>query len=109
MARGSTDRRRRSCALVELREAETIYRFNWHPPGPYDLLHVELAAGGGIVSCNGPTCAQCSKHIVEVGFVGRVWLYVKRPVFDPIGKGWWIAYPVDEFHRLSLLANGATP
>jgi len=82
-----------------------------HPPGPYDLLHVELAPDGGVVACDGPACAQCSKHIVECGFVARVWLYVANPLRDErmpdAFRPAWLSYDIAEFHRLSLIANGA--
>lgn len=80
-----------------LRAAETYLR-NGHPPGPYDLIHVELATGlrigvdrspdglpvgqapyvvtsGGVVACDGPRCPGCAAQILDVGFVGGVWLY----------------------------------
>jgi len=118
------------CIHAEMRAIDEArgYIARHHPPGPYDLLHVELAPDGGVVACNGPTCAQCSKHIVECGFVGRVWLFERdgcaycdantiapdRPELRSKqqcgrGHGGWRSYDVAEFHRLSLLANGATP
>lgn len=40
-----------------------------------DLLQVELAADDSVVACDGPSCWQCSREILDVGFVGGVWLY----------------------------------
>lgn len=91
---------------------------------PLDLLHVERAADGSVVACEGPTCAQCSKAIVESGLVARVWLCVSlatvHPVITQSAVGdWivyqdritptWVAYEPDEFHRLSMIASGVTP
>lgn len=85
----------------------------------FDLLHVELSPDGGIVACNGPECAQCSKHIVDSEFIGRVWLYVAVERYDAdnliglLSKKHripsWVSYTPEEFHRLSLQASGAMP
>jgi deoxycytidylate deaminase len=40
-----------------------------------DLVHVELAADGGVVACDGPRCPGCSAWILDVGIVAGVWLY----------------------------------
>lgn len=51
-------------------------------PPPYgvtvDLVHVERAADGGVVACDGPSCWQCAREIVDVGFVDGVWLFEAR-------------------------------
>lgn len=47
--------------------------------GPYDLIHVELATHGGVVACVGPSCWQCSREVLDVGFVDGVWLYEATP------------------------------
>lgn len=60
-----------------LRSAATY--FDNHPSGPYDLVHVELAADGGVKPCSGPSCWQCSREILDVGFVGGVWIYEAMP------------------------------
>lgn len=44
-----------------------------------DLIHVELAADGGVVACAGPSCPDCAAQILDVGFVGGVWLYEAVP------------------------------
>lgn len=113
-------------ALDEAVAHRALASVNFDKEGPYDLLHVELAPDGGVVPCDGPVCAQCSKHIVNSEFIGRVWLYVavdspiETVVRDDDGKvierhskgrkiPTWVAYEPAEFHRLSLIANGAHP
>jgi hypothetical protein len=61
-----------------LREA-AVYLRNGHPTGPWDMIHVELAADGGVVACDGPSCPGCAAQILDVGFVGGVWLYERVP------------------------------
>ncbi len=93
-----------------LREA-AVYLRNGHPPGPYDLIHVELAPGpvkievarsadglsigqaphvvtGPVVACGGPSCLGCAAQILDAGFVGGVWLYQRVPPRGPCGGGW---------------------
>lgn len=83
-----------------LRAAED-YRRNGHPPGPYDLLHVELATDGGVVACAGPSCLPCAALILDVGFVGGVWLYEMGvppdELADAARRG--IAVPMRQFWR----------
>jgi deoxycytidylate deaminase len=42
---------------------------------PLDLVHVERAADGGVVVCDGPSCRGCAAQILDSSFVGWVWLY----------------------------------
>lgn len=86
-----------------LRQAE-VYRRNGHPPGPYDLIHVELGADGGVVACDGPSCPRCAALILDVGFVGGVWLY-KVQTFNADGSplhGMWCRYTALEFYRVTV-------
>jgi hypothetical protein len=83
-----------------LREAE-VYRRNGNPPGPYDLIHVELAADGGVVACSGPSCPGCAAHILDVGFVGGVWLYEAEP------RGWYCIGQIGHEHHRIEIGNGA--
>jgi deoxycytidylate deaminase len=69
----------------------------YHDLDDIDLVHVELAAEGGIVACAGPSCWQCSREIVDVGFVRGVWLYEFG-----LGRAQWRRYTADEFHRTTL-------
>ncbi len=88
-----------------LRAAE-VYRSMGHPPGPYDLIHVELSADGGVVACAGPGCWQCSREILDVGFVGGVWLYemTGEQQISALSnsQGRWRRYTAEEFHRVTL-------
>jgi len=100
-----------------LREASKFIA-NGHPPGPYDLIHVELASDGSVVACDGPRCVPCAVHIIEAGFVGGVWLYERAgcsycevggvPLDRqcPRGAGGWRRYTSDEFHRITLQRSG---
>lgn len=100
-----------------LREA-AVYVAMRRPLGPFDLLHVELAADGGVFACDGPGCWQCSREILDVGFVGGVWLYERAgcPHCEageiaperqcPRGAGGWRRYAAGEFHRVTLARCG---
>lgn len=122
-----------------LRAAAVSIHRGGYLPGPYDLVHVELAADGGVVACGGPSCWQCSREILDVGFVGGVWLYEAFPrercaggypgglhrymdrgrkVYCPIcgGDGWigpaaaaWRRYTAAEFHAATLERCGMAP
>jgi deoxycytidylate deaminase len=50
-----------------------------HTEERLDLVHVERAGDGAVVACDGPRCWQCSREILDVGFVGGVWLYEAVP------------------------------
>lgn len=64
-----------------LRDAMLVWIPNYGggEPGALDLVHVELATNGGVVACSGPSCWQCSREILDVEFVGGVWLYESTP------------------------------
>jgi deoxycytidylate deaminase len=99
-----------------------------------DLVHVELAADGGVVACDGPSCWQCSREILDVGFVAGVWLYLglsrclacrrfedsserdqdRRRRCPECGanltpRGIWRRYAAAEFHRSTLRNAGLEP
>jgi hypothetical protein len=81
-----------------------------------DLVHVELGPDGGVVACDGPRCAQCSREILDVGFVAGVWLYelVRTPdeseqlagsgVF--VERPTWRRYAAQDFHATTLARLG---
>jgi len=114
--------------------AGEVYRTLGHPPGPYDLIHVELAADGGVVACDGPSCWQCAREVLDVGFVGGVWLYlgVSRCLAcrrfedssdksadrwrrcpecgtDMTPQGAWRRYTAEELYRVTLERCGMVP
>jgi len=97
-------------AEVRALRAAVEYGIHGRAEGPWDLIHVELAADGGVVACDGPSCWQCSREILDVGFVGGVWLHEEWPTED---GGWtpgiWHRYTPEEFHRVSLQRCGMKP
>lgn len=101
------------CVHAEMRALEeaiahrALASVNFEKVGTYELLHVELRPDGGVLPCDGPSCAQCSKHIVDAEFIGGVWLFVDVKI--PRSLPTWVRYDPAEFHRLSMLANGAQP
>jgi hypothetical protein len=90
-------------AEVRALRAAEVYRRNGHPPGPYDLIHVELAADGGVVACSGPSCPGCAAQILDVGFVGGVWLYEMQP------QGWYCIGQLGREHARTEIGNGICP
>lgn len=99
---GTCGRRSVHAEVRALRNAE-VYIASHHPPGPYDLIHVELAPDGGVVACAGPSCPGCAAQILDVGFVGGVWLYEEWPTRD---GGWvygiWHRYLAAEFYEVTM-------
>lgn len=91
-----------------LREAAVYMQH--HGGGPWDLIHVELAADGGVVACDGPSCPGCAAQILDVGFVGGVWLYEEWPM-DSGGwiPGIWHRYSAEEFYRVTMERCGRHP
>lgn len=103
-----------------LRDAMLVWipYYGGSEPGALDLVHVELAQDGGVVACDGPSCWQCSREILDVGFVGGVWLYERAgcPHCEagaispdnqcPRGAGGWRRYIAEEFHRATLKRCG---
>lgn len=66
-----------------------------------DLVHVERAPDGRVVACSGPSCWQCSREIVDVGFVAGVWLYQVAS-----SGAAWCRYSAVEFHGATLKSCG---
>lgn len=89
-----------------LRDAERLWipHYGGGGPGELDLVHVELAPDGGVVACDGPSCWQCSREILDVGFVGGVWLY-ERDLLG-VARPMWCRYSADEFYRVTLARCG---
>lgn len=69
-----------------------------------ELVHVK-AVDGKLVAGGGPSCVQCSRLIVDVGFIAGVWLYeayvssAPGPQLSPSG---WFYYTAADFHRVTL-------
>lgn len=76
---GTCGQRSVHAEMRALREAEVYTRY--HGAGPWDLVHVELADPrmpaheGAVYACDGPSCMPCASLILDVGFIGGVWLY----------------------------------
>lgn len=93
--------------------------------GELELVHVERGADGKVVPCAGPSCWQCSREILDVGFVAGVWLYEGEPLEayaarltdDPgfvlsqpaPAPPRWRRYTAADFHRATLVACGMVP
>jgi deoxycytidylate deaminase len=69
----------------------------WPGAVELDLVHVELAPDGSVVACDGPSCWQCSREIVEARSISGVWLYQVATV----GAAWH-RYGAVEFHLATL-------
>jgi hypothetical protein len=92
---------------------------------PLDLVHVERAADGEVVACDGPSCPGCAAQILDSGFVGGVWLYegiicrfctahdrFVAPGIHLVGdgpatraceaRGSWRRYAAEEFYQVTL-------
>lgn len=87
---------------------------------PLDLIHVELAASGGVVACAGPSCPGCAAQILDVEFVSGVWLYetgvppdefadAARRGFAAPMRPHWCRYTAAEFYRVTLVNAGLRP
>jgi hypothetical protein len=98
-----------------------------------ELVHVGLAADGGVVACDGPSCWQCAREVLDVGFVAGVWLYLRlhrcmacrrfedsTEADDRCSRcpecgsaltvtGVWRRYTAEEFYRVTLERCGMAP
>lgn len=89
-----------------LREALQTYE-RYHDLSDIDLIHVELAADGGVVACDGPSCPGCAAQILDAGFVQGVWLYERigrmeaRPE-EQVTLARWRRYSAQEFYDITL-------
>ena len=89
-----------------------------------EMLHVKTV-DGKLVAGGGPSCSSCARSVLEAGIAG-FWLYEERPadivevalsaIEPPIPRlelmpreARWVRYPIDEFHRLTMLACGLPP
>ena len=72
---------------------------------PLQLLHVKLGPDGLVTPSGPPSCAECSKRILAVGFIAGVWLYEEQALRDAGSVEQWFYYTAVDFHRRSLLAE----
>jgi hypothetical protein len=117
---GTCGKRSVHAEVRALRDAMLVWIPNYGggEPGALDLVHVELATDGGVVACSGPSCWQCSREILDVGFVGGVWLYERAGCSYcesgdiaiekqcPRGADGWRRYSAEEFHQATLKRCG---
>jgi hypothetical protein len=106
-------------AEVRALRAAALYT-RYHGSGPWDLIHVELGEAGGVVFCSGPSCWQCAREILDVRFVGGVWLYELGVPPDELAEAarngiaclmrpYWRRYSAAEFYRITLERCGMVP
>lgn len=73
-----------------------------------DAVHVKVDANDRLVAGGPPSCADCSKLVLDVGLDG-FWLYELPPPYDPDAAKpvppAWRRYTAVQFHALSLAAN----
>lgn len=115
------DRCNKLCVHAEIRalRERALYAANGHPSSNLHLLHVKLGADGHVTPGGPPSCWQCSREILDVGFVAGVWLYERTgwvtvtstpsgPVtsFAEPMRGHWSYYTASDFHRITLINAG---
>lgn len=112
-----TDHCRKVCPKIcEHAEGRAIRAAARAGIGALRVLHVKLGPDGRVVAGGPPSCWQCSRVALEVGFIAGVWLHELVKVPDPsaelagsgvfVERGEWRFYPVLEFHELSLRNAG---
>jgi hypothetical protein len=103
------------CVHAEVRALRMRDRYaaNGHPSSGLHLLNVKLGADGHVTPGGPPSCWQCSREILDVGFVAGVWLFElgvpPDEMADAARRGiavlmWplWRYYTAEEFHRVTL-------
>lgn len=94
---GSCGQRSVHAEIRALRVADVYRRHT--PRALLDLVHVELGPDRTVVACDGPSCAGCAAQILDVGFVGGVWLYERA---STPSQGAWVRYTAAAFYDLTL-------
>jgi len=76
----------------------------------FDLLHVKVNNEGTLVSGGGPSCALCSKEILDSRIKG-VWLFERGslPGNTAFEVGTWRYYSAYDFHAVSCRSSGVHP
>lgn len=82
-----------------------------HDLDDIELLHIELASDGGVAACAGPSCWQCAREVLDVGFVRGVWLYelsdwLGMRIPEPDGRSHWRRYTAGDFYAVTLKRCG---
>ncbi len=71
-----------------------------------DLVHVKIGDDGRLVAGGLPSCWQCSRAILDCGFIDGVWLYEEWPTSDGGVSDVWHRYTAESFHRTTLYNCG---
>jgi len=97
----------RRCVHAEARALDAILPVLFHRSRLLRLVHARLDSSGVLAACDGPSCGECSKMILDRG-IGGIWLYERALVPDTtpelVGSGvmvesaCWRYYPALEFH-----------
>ena len=98
----------RRCVHAEMRALRDVAP-GYQAMGGLHLLHVKLGPDDRVVGGHGPSCWQCSREILDVGFVAGVWLYESRVAVgrpddrerhdhETVESAWYY-YSAQEFHR----------
>lgn len=110
----------RRCVHAEVRAIDTIVEELRDRSHLLRLVHVKLDDAGKLKACNGPSCIDCSKFILDCG-IGGIWL-LENPPRDPAEEwsAWyqgreperdpaparWRYYPAKEFHQATMVRLG---
>lgn len=66
--------------LCEHAEARAVrHALEYAQRDPFDLVHVKADAAGQLVAGGGPSCAPCSRLILDSRIIAGVWLYETMP------------------------------
>lgn len=99
---------RRDCAKrsvhAEMRAIDTLIDPLRDRGSSLRFVHVKLDDGGHIAPCiDGPSCVDCSKHILDAG-IGGIWLY--EPTSDGAPIASWRYYTASQFHAATCRTLG---
>jgi deoxycytidylate deaminase len=84
----------RRCVHAEPRAIDAITQDRRDYGHRLRLVHVKLDDAGKVMACDGPSCIDCSKQILDAG-IGGIWLYEQVPDGDPA----WRYYRALDFHE----------
>jgi deoxycytidylate deaminase len=100
----------RRCVHAEPRAIDEALIGRTHRPHLLRMVHVKLA-NGRITPCDGPSCVECSKQILDRG-IGGIWLFEAGFVRDVdqetgrSGPARWHYYTARDFHEATLVRLG---
>lgn len=96
------------CVHAEPRAIDTLLPRE-RDQGFLRMVHVKLSDAGLLTACDGPSCVECSKIILDAG-IGGIWLFESRvvevanvPLVGTVtGREWparWRYYTAKSFHE----------